>query len=392
MPDNNHTEEKRKNEIWIISDSSYVNLDLSNICKEHDSGPVTEYRISELTQYLLNPNPISLKEKVIGYKVHYHKSGTVKNPLPIKKNKDTSQNDKSPFIEEILSTSKITAPTFEDDGLNAHFSKIIDMLRPYNPAHKKLASLDREKVEDITALCEEVSGNRYTLNLQGSLSEKINFVGNSLSKKTKVVFNKAYLLSGLFEMRGFEISSFNAENYFRLIKFMQNNEPRYCVLNKDYKFKYWIEDKTLVNYMHLFEQSIQTDPRLREALLLCVEGKAKPLKLFFSRQLEQKYSEKRLPETYREMLNTFDISLDEKNIIADTLNSSQSIVFFNYIPKDSDGRNRLFTNISVMHDFEAIEPIKSQLPELYSKISQKMSVSDAGKLYLLDSMREYQNV
>jgi hypothetical protein len=45
-----------------------------------------------------------------------------------------------------------------------------------------------------------------------------------------------------------------------------------------------------------------------------------------------------------------------------------------------------------MHDFNAIEPIKSQLPELYSKISRKTSVSDAGKLYLLDSIREYQNV
>jgi hypothetical protein len=353
---------------------------------------VTEYKISEFTQYLLNPNSISLKEKVIGCKVHYHKSGSVKKPLLRKKKEDSSQDKKNPFIEEILSTSKVCAPAFEDDGLNSHFSKIIDMLRPYNPAHKKLAALDREKVEDITALCEEVSGNRYTLNLQGSLNEKINFVGNSLSKKTKVVFNKAYLLSGLFEMRGFEFNSFNAENYFRLIKFMQNNEPRYCVLNQDYKFKYWIEDKTLINYMHLFEQSIQTDSRLREALLLCVKGEAKPLKLFFSRQLEQKYSEKRLPETYRKMLDTFDISLDEKNIIANTLNSSQSIVFFNYIPDDSAGRKRLFTNISVMHDFDAIEPIKSQLPELYSKISQKTSVSDVGKLYLLDSIREYQNV
>jgi hypothetical protein len=392
MPDNNHTEEKRKNEIWIISDGGYLNLDLSNICKEHDSGPVTEYKISELTQYLLNPNSISLQEKVIGCKVHYRKPGSAKKPPSRKKNKDSSQDKKDPLIEEILSTSKVYAPTFEDDGLNSHFLKIIDMLRPYNPAHKKLAALDREKVEDITALCEEVSGNRYTLNLQGSLNEKINFVGNSLCKKTKVVFNKAYLLSGLFEMRGFEFNSFNADNYFRLIKFMQNNEPKYCVLNQDYKFKYWIEDKMLVNYMHLFEQSVQSDPKLREALLLCVKGEAKPLKLFFSRQLEQKYSEKRLPETYREMLDTLDISLDEKNIIANTLNSSQSIVFFNYIPDDPEGRNRLFTNISVLHDFNAIEPIKSQLPELYSKISQKTSVSDAGKLYLLDSIREYQNV
>ena len=392
MPDKTTAEEKTKKEIWIISDSSYVNLDLSNICKEHDSGPVMEYMISELTEYLLNPNPISLKEKVIGCKIHYRKPQSGKTGFFRKKKKDSSADKEDPTVEEILSTSKVTIPAFKDEGLNNHFSKIIDMLRPYNPAHKKLAGLDRDKVSDITALCEEVSGNRYTLNLQGSINDKINFIGNSLSKNTKVVFNKAYLLSGLFEMRGFNFSSFNAENSYRLVKFTEKNKPKYCVLSQDYKFKYWVEDPLLVNYMHLFEQSVQTDPRLREALLLCVKGEAKPLKLFFSRQLEQKYSEKRLPETYREMLDTLDISLDEKNIIANTLNSSQSIVFFNYIPDDPEGRNRLFTNISVMHDFNAIEPIKSQLPELYSKISRKTSVSDAGKLYLLDSIREYQNV
>ena len=392
MPNNITTEEKRKNGIWIISDSSYVNLDLSNICKEHDTGPVTEYMISELTQYLLNPNSISLKEKVIGCKVHYHKSRSGNNGFFRKKKKDSATDNEDPIVEEILSTSKVTAPAFKDEGLNTHFLKIIDMLRPYNPAHKKLAGLDRDKISDITALCEEVSGNRYTLNLQGSINDKINFIGNSLSKKTKVVFNKAYLLSGLFEMRGFNLSSFNPEKSYRLVKFTEKNKPRYCVLSQDYKLKYWVEDHLLVNYMHLFEQSIQTDPNLREALMLCIKGEAQPLKLFFSKQLEQKYSEKRLPGTYREILSTFKISMDEKNIIANTLNSSQSIVFFNYIPKAAEGKHKLFTNISVMHDFSAIEPIKSQLPELYSEISKKTSVSDAGKLYLLDSIREYQNV
>ena len=178
MPDNKNREEKRKKKVWIISDSSHVNLDLSNICKERDSGPVIEYRISELTQYLLNPSPISLEEKVIGCKVHYHKSRTGKSKIFRKKKKDPSQDNENPFIEEILSSSKVASPSFQDKGLNSHFLKIIDLLRPFNPVHKKLASLDKEKIEDITALCEEVSGNRYTLNLQGSISEKINFIAD----------------------------------------------------------------------------------------------------------------------------------------------------------------------------------------------------------------------
>jgi hypothetical protein len=69
-----------KQTIWLISEGSPVTLDLSNICKEPISGPNTEYRISELTRYLLNPNPITLEEKVVGCKVLYRKpsSGLIK--------------------------------------------------------------------------------------------------------------------------------------------------------------------------------------------------------------------------------------------------------------------------------------------------------------------------
>jgi hypothetical protein len=45
-----------------------------------------------------------------------------------------------------------------------------------------------------------------------------------------------------------------------------------------------------------------------------------------------------------------------------------------------------------MHDVKALEPIKDQLPQVYAEISKKTSVSDAGRLYLLDSIREFQNV
>jgi hypothetical protein len=45
-----------------------------------------------------------------------------------------------------------------------------------------------------------------------------------------------------------------------------------------------------------------------------------------------------------------------------------------------------------MHDFRALETIKSHLPNVYSEINKKALVSDAGKLYLLNSIRGYQNV
>ncbi len=382
------TGEKRDGRIWIISSGGFVNLDLSSICKEPVSGPVTEYRISELARYLLNPDTISLEEKVVGCKVRYRKprAGLIRRLFGKGRRNGTSD------VEEIISSSRIGTPDFRDEGLNAHFIKISEMLRPYDPVQKRLAELDRQRVEDITAICEEISGNRYTLNLQGSLNEKINFLVNSMSRKTKVVFNRAYLMNGLFEMRGFKFDAFNPDNCYRLIKFNRDNRTAYCVLDADYGFEFWVDDSALVHYMHIFEQSVRTDPRLEDALELCIRGKATPLKLFFSKQLEQKYSVKRLPETYRKIFSAFNIGENEKNTITNMLNSFQSIVFFNFVPEPETGSRRVLTNITVMHDFRALEPIRTQLPELYSEIDKKTSVSDAGKLYLLDSIREYQNV
>ncbi|RJR17839.1 MAG: hypothetical protein C4581_07200 [Nitrospiraceae bacterium] len=390
-----HLENKNKQGFWIISEGMPVTLDLSNICKEAISGLITEYKISELARYLLNPNPITLEEKVVGCRVQYRKpsSGKLKRLLNkiLPGTKSRSEGHDS-HIEEIITASKLGAPSFKDENLNAHFIKINDLLKPYDPVQKKLSSLDREKVEDVKALCEDIGRNRYQLNLQGSIGDKINFVASSLSKKTKVVANKAYLLNGLFELRGFNFKGFYVKNSYRLIKFTQNNQLRYCVLNTNYQFEYWINENLLINYMHLMEQCIQSDPRLREALLLCVKGDAKPLKLFFAKQLGQDYSDKHLPTVYREVFSAHKISQYEKDTLAETLNKNQSIVSFTFVPLSGPEKHKLCTNISVMHDFRALEPIKGHLPKVYSEINKKALVSDAGKLYLMDSIRGYQNV
>ena len=67
-------------------------------------------------------------------------------------------------------------------------------------------------------------------------------------------------------------------------------------------------------------------------------------------------------------------------------------MFFNYVPTSGPGQHKLFTNISVLHDLKALESIKDRVPHVYSEIIKKTTDSGAGKLYLLDSMRGYQNV
>jgi len=388
-------EKDRQTRIWIISEGRHANLDLSDICEQPVSRPVTEYAISELAKYLLSPKSISVEEKVIGCRVRYAASGSgisgrLKNTFFT--NRDNAPDGITPSAEEIISASRIGDPAFKDEDLNRHFIKINELLRPFDPAKKKIEGLNRERIEDITAVCEDIGGSRYQLNLQGNVSDKINYMLNSISKKVNVAFDRTYLSKGLFELRGFQFPLFNPHTFYRLVKFVQDNQPRYCVLNADYQLEFRISDHELISFMHLFEQSIKTDPKLQEALSLCAGGEAKPLKLFFSKKLEQNYTEKYLPVTYRKMLDMYEMTLVEKAAVANMLNNHQSVVSFNYVPRSDSGRQKLCINVSVLHDLKALEPIRSRMPQLYSEINKKAPSSDIGKLYLLDSMKGFHYV
>jgi len=388
-------EENRRTNIWIISEGRHVNIDLSGICEQPVARPVTEYAVSELAKYLLSPKSISIEEKVIGCRVRHAASGPgilSRLKKTFFSNRDNAPDSKPSPSEEILSASRICDPSFKDEGLNRHFIKINEMLRPFDPAKKKIDGLDRKKIEDITAVCEDIGGSRYQLNLQGNVNDKINYVLNSISKKVKVVFSRAYLSSGLFELRGFQFPSFNPHTFYRLIRFVKNGQPAYCVLNADYQLEYWVGDHELVSFMHLFEQSIKTDPKLQEALSLCTKGEAKPLKLFFSKKLEQNYTEKYLPVIYRKMLDMYEMTLVEKAAVANMLNSHQSVVSLNYVPGPASGKQKLCINITVLHDLKALEPMRNRMPQLYSEINKKAPSSDIGRLYLLDSMKGFHYV
>jgi len=391
---NKNSSSTSSHRIWMISDGKLSDLDISSICEDSVSGPVMEYEISELAQYLLNPNPITLEENVIGCKILYMKPRSGHITRFIKKlflKKSVSGRDDA-YSEEVISTSKTGTPDFNDRRLNLHLLKIKETLKSFDPVHKKLSGLQTDTVENIIALCEDIGKNRHQLNLKGGIQDKINFVTNSLSRKVKVAFNRAYLLNGLFEMRGFDFTAFRGDKLYRLVKLNENRQTKYCVLSENYKLLYWIDDNSLVNYMHLFEQSIKTDTQLREAMNLCMLGIAQPLKLFFSTQREKSYSEKYLPRVYREVLSSCKVAPTDVKSISNILNSFQSIVTFNYVPVSGVEKNKMYTNISVMHDVKALEPIKTTLPDVYTQIDKKASISDAGKLYLLDSLRGYQNV
>ena len=155
--------------------------------------------------------------------------------------------------------------------------------------------------------------------------------------------------------------------------------------------EYWVDDINLINQMHLLEHSIKANPKFNNSLTLCTRGDAKPLRLLFKKHLEIDYTKSPLPALYKNLFDAYGVATSKKNAVMQSLQNSQFGILFNYVPVSTAGEKKLFTNVSVMHDVSALDTIKEELPELYSMINKMAFVSEAGKYYLLDSIRGYSN-
>lgn len=382
--------------IWLISDSNLSEFSPSETFNDNTTTVIAkEYRISDLANYMLSPTQIKVEKKLVGHKVLYippfsHKiKKKIRLILPQKLH--GLLKDKRVLCDTFISDHATDKAPLKNTNLEAHFKMIDDLLRPYDPIIKKLSAIDKQNVSDVIGICEDVDGSLSMLNLQGNIDGKINYILNFIEKDVKVILNKAYNPDGLFEMKGFDFKSYDPSRSHRLIKFTQKDKVQYRVISSDNTAKYWVEDNKLVRYLHLLEQSIRTNPNLQDSLNQCVRGNAKPLKIFFDRQLEIDYSQRHFPEIYKRVFERYNINAHKKDTVVNLLNNSRVGILFSYVPQSGCGEEKLFTNFSVMHNFKALEPIKYDLPQVYSEISKKASVTEAGKFYLLDSFRGYKN-
>jgi hypothetical protein len=122
-----------------------------------------------------------------------------------------------------------------------------------------------------------------------------------------------------------------------------------------------------------------------------LEGQATAIKLFFNRNLEIDYSKTALPRVYLDLFKELRVGLDQRNLIKPILNYLQVGVSLNYILQADCQDDKMHTNISVLHDFRALEPLRKNLPDLYSAMLERAFISEAGRYYLLDSINGYTN-
>ncbi len=381
--------------VWIISEGRFSDIELDRIVESHVNGPCKEYKISAIGRYLLNPNSIEVKKKLIGGEIHYKLSPGKKirkalhKILPGRERRLKSSSWLSPDV--IVSRYKLAIPPLKDSHLESHLNQIVDQLRPYDSVAKKLVQLDPRKIVQIVGICEDVGGNYSYLKLQGSIEDKIKYLGNFISKDVGVILSKAYIDEDLFELRGYDFLSHDPAATYKLITYSSGGDQKACVLTENNKIDFYIKDSHLIGHLHLLEQSLQSDPRFRDAFGLCIEGQATPIKLFFNRKFEIDYSKAALPEVYLDVFKSLNVELNKKNLIQPILNHLQVGISLSYILLSDSQQDRMHTDISILHDLRALEPLRKNLPHVYSEVEKRAMISEVGRFYLLDSINGTSN-
>ncbi len=386
---------RSKKNIWVISSGDKANNDfLKGNGLESDA--IKIYRISEIGKYLLSPSTIEVEERIIGYTLHFKQPKSNLFKQKIKK--------RAPFLHRFFKEKSIPSrerlispldplPLFDDPGFQSYMNSLYDLTRPFHPMIKEIERIDAGILSDITGICEDSGGSaRYTLTLRGTIPEKIDYLKNFLGKKIRVTLKSAYLADGLFEMRGFDFVTYSPDKWFYLVKYASNQTFKYAVLDQARKVLFHVEDRLFIRFIHILDQSLHSNENLKEAFSLCMEGGARPTKLFFTKKLDISYSTTYLPPLYRRIFDERRMEDPVREMITEIINNHQRIVTFGYIPQSHTDTEKTVTTISVMHDIRALEPVKIHLPDFYSKITEITMNSDAGSYYLLDSMKGFKDV
>lgn len=385
-------------DVWIISGGRHSQMGpgaIEDAKMNEQVKAIKEYHISDIAYYLLNPNPIEVNKRLIGCEIYYQQRLTTKifekirRLFPRRLRRLWNGHMIPPEI--LLSHTKIEMPTLKDKALENHLYSIYESLRTYDSVSKRLPELDLDHIAHVVGICKDIGGSLTYLKLQGSNEDKLKYMQNYISKDVGVLLRKSYIGEGLFEMRGFDSAAYDSNHAHRLIVYQENGKPKCCVLNSKNAVDYSLDDVNLLKFLLLLQQALADDLNLKKAFDFCIRGKAKPVKLFFNRQLEVDYSKSLFPPIYRDILKDKKTDSNQQNLIRPALNYLQIGISFNYIPQPAEAASNMITLISVLHDLRALELLRKNLPQIYHEIEKRVGVSEAGRFYLLDSIEGCNN-
>jgi hypothetical protein len=144
---------------WIISEGKAVRLDPADFDPDADRGTVKEYRISEIARYLIHPGPVEIRKRLIGCEVHTARSGArrlLRRLLPARANAQKASRRRD--SEVLVSGFKLRIPGMKDPDLDAHFKRMADELRGFDPFARKISRLKTARLSHIIGVCEDIGG------------------------------------------------------------------------------------------------------------------------------------------------------------------------------------------------------------------------------------------
>ena len=125
-----------------------------------------------------------------------------------------------------MSGFKLRIPGMKDPDLEAHFKRIADELRGFDPFAKKIARLKTARLSHIIGVCEDIGGGYSYLKLQGSGEDKLRYLTANVGRDVRVTLHRAHLSEGLFELRGFPRASYNPANAFLAVRALTRGRLR----------------------------------------------------------------------------------------------------------------------------------------------------------------------
>ena len=380
--DNPAAESKTTPPVWVVSDGKPVRVDPTALDPEAERGPVKEYRLSEVGRYLLNPGAIEIRKRLVGCEVYHRRSRLRRLAQRFDRRKDV----RSRASEVILSGLKLKVPAMRDPELDAHLRRIADEVRGFDTFGRRIGRIDLRAVSQLAGICEDIGGGYSYLKLQGGLEDKVRYLTAHVGREVRVTIHRAHVSEGLFELRGFPRTGFDPGRGVRLLAYRRDGEPAACVLTPSGSLDFCLPDPAALKYLGLLESTLQACSEFRRTFEACFLGAARPVRLFFNRQLEVDYSRASLPEVYRAVFRSAEAAPGHRSLIKPVLNYLQTAVSLSYLPAGEPEAERPATHMCILHDLRALEPLRKSLPAVYAEVSRRAFSTEAGRFYVLDSI------
>lgn len=376
---------------WIISTGAYIDFDLTAIGIDANPKRVVAYHLSDIGRYLISPRPIDVENRLVGCECSLKPIGWKRirrgaarlNPLKSKRSVQPDPAGRRLLIAQHF----VRMPSLQDRQLAQHVKRLRGMLQPFDPVVQEIAAIDINRLEDMRGVCEDEGGHRTYINLNGDLESKRHYIIDNMLDRVPITLQHARIVNGLYEMRGLRPDNYREERQHRLLRFQVSGRFFACLLSDADKVAFWLDDVQYLHDLLLLQQALESNLALKSSIEDCLQGNSRALRLMLNPEMDIDYSHNRMPQVYQELFHKLRVDMAKQKGIIRSLNTHQMGVSFSYVPIEEFGDPRPITSISVLHDMKALEPVRQDVPQLYAKISRKATHSEAGKYYLLESIK-----